>query len=196
MPIILNFMFILASRIVHQILHQNCDIEMICSYGQKFIPLNWLLRKLLLRSRASKYVAEFSRSSSSIASFILSNSVCSLLLLFLAIVRNFIFWPCVVILNLLSLSSDKGIISFYQDVQYQSVLFFWIYIYIFSILNIFLNVWIFILLHFVCTHSWHLPHCTALSFFATGLLQILQGYFIGIFMSSYSYSNFDVLLLL
>ena len=130
MPIILNFMFILASRIVHQILHQNCDIEMICSYGQKFIPLNWLLRKLLLRSRTSKYVAEFSRSSSSIASFILSNSVCSLLLLFLAIVRNFIFWPCVVILNLLSLSSDKGI-SFYQDVQYQSVLFFWIYIYIY-----------------------------------------------------------------
>ena len=129
MPIILNFMFILASRIVHQILHQNCDIEMICSYGQKFIPLNWLLRKLLLRSRTSKYVAEFSRSSSSIASFILSNSVCSLLLLFLAIVRNFIFWPCVVILNLLSLSSDKGKISFYQDVQYQSVLFFWIYIY-------------------------------------------------------------------
>ena len=82
-------------------------------------------------------------------------------------------------------------------------LFPWIYIYIyiyiyifFFILNIFLNVWIFILLHFVCTHSWHLTHCTALSFFATGLLKILQGYFIGIFMSSYSYSNFDVLLLL
>ena len=141
MPIILNFMFILASRIVHQILHQNCDIEMICSYGQKFIPLNWLLRKLLLRSRTSKYVAEFSRSSSSIASFILSNSVCSLLLLFLAIVRNFIFWPCVVILNFLPLSSEKGKISFELDIQYQGV-YFLEYIYIYIYISFFLS-WIF-----------------------------------------------------
>ena len=117
---------------------------MLCSYGQKFVPLNWLLRKLLLRSRTSKYVAEFSRSSSSIASFILSNSVCSLLLLFLAIVRNFIFWPCVVILNFLPLSSEKGKISFELDIQYQGVYFLeyiyiYIYIYFFFYLEYFLE---------------------------------------------------------
>ena len=193
MPIILNFMFILASRIVHQILHQNCDIEMICSYGQKFVPLNWLLRKLLLRSRTSKYVAEFSRSSSSIASFILSNSLSSLLLLFLAIVRNFLTLRRYMKFIVIKFRKRKNIFSSGRTIP---ECFIFLNIYIFSILNIFLNVWIFILLHFVCTHSWHLPHCTALWFFATGLLKILQGYFIGIFMSSYSYSNFDVLLLL
>ena len=169
MPIILNFMFILASRIVHQILHQNCDIEMICSYGQKFIPLNWLLRKLLLRSRTSKYVAEFSRSSSSIASFILSNSQCSLLLLFLAIVRNFIFWPCVVILNFLSLSSEKRKIFFEQDIQYQGV-----YIYIYIYIYIFFLSWIF---------SWMFEYL----FYCISCVTIVD---------SYSYSNSNLLLLL
>ena len=124
--------------------HQNCDIEMICSYGQKFVPLNWLLRKLLLRSRTSKYVAEFSRSSSSIASFILSNSQCSLLLLFLAIVRNFIFWPCVVILNFLSLSSEKRKIFFEQDNQYQGV-----YIYIYTYIYIYIYIFFFYLEYFL-----------------------------------------------
>ena len=104
----------------------------------------------------------------------------------LAIVRNFIFLPCVVVWNSLSLSSEKSKTPFEQNIQYQAVLSS------FSILY----VWIFISLHFMCTHSWHLPHCTALWFFPTGFLQILQGYFIGISKSSYSYSNFDVFLLL
>ena len=66
---------------------------------------------------------------------------------------------------------------------------------------------------FLCTHSWvcdnvpimkcdnvpityPLSHCAAFWLFVTGLLQILEGYFIDIFKSCYSYSNFDVLLLI
>ena len=109
---------------------------------------------------------------------------CSLLLLFLAVVRNFFFWPCVVVRN--SLRSEKGKLPFEQDMQYQAVLSS------FSILY----VWIFILLHFMCTHSRHLSYWIVLWFFVTGLLQILQGYFIGIFKSSYNCSSFDVLFLL
>ena len=142
---------------------------------KKFVPLNWFLGKLLLRSLISKYIKHF-QDLHHLLHHLLSNSPCSLLFLFLAIVQNFIFLPCVVVWNSLLLRSEKGKTSFEQDMQYQAVSSS------FSILF----VWIFVLLHLRCTYSWHLPHCIALWFFVTGLFQILQGYFIGILKSSYS----------
>ena len=101
---------------------------------------------------------------------------CLLLLLFLAIVRNFIFSPCVVPTKF---RKRKNI--FWAGYTIPDCFSIW-------------YVWIFILLHLICTHSWHLSHCTALWFFATGLLQILHGDFIGMFKSSYGSSNFRFLL--
>ena len=64
----------------------RCEINMINSY-EKILLLGKLVLKLLI----SKYDEVFSRSSPFIVSFIIFKSICSLLLLFLAMVTKFFY---------------------------------------------------------------------------------------------------------
>ena len=84
---------------------------------KNIVPLNLLLGKLVLKSLLSKYDEAFSRSSPFILSFILFKSMCSLLLLFLAMVTKF-FLALNCCMEIIVSKTKKGNKSLEQDIQY------------------------------------------------------------------------------
>ena len=143
MPIMLNInLFLLKEFVSHQNYHHIFIMEKndYMFKMKKIYSTELIFRKAAIKINMKIWWIVFKILTIYIyiASFILSNSLCSLLL-FLTVVRNFIF---LLLCEIHCHRSEKRKTSFEQD-QVVSSFFSRLY------------VWIFIFLCFMCTHSWH-----------------------------------------